>query len=153
MLFVYPAFDLYMIIFDLQKDTSGQHIIDHVCSSLDLIEKDYFGLRYVDTNKQRVSTWLLTGRVEKTGLRSCTVHLCALAKFCSQTIKFHDVGCPTEPCQRNLEYMAKNITEVRVGLIPGIRLIDNTQYLMSQKTSCTVLILLHRPPLDAVWPG
>jgi FERM N-terminal domain len=41
-------------VFCFQKDTSGQYIIDHVCSSLDLVEKDYFGLRYVDANKQRV---------------------------------------------------------------------------------------------------
>lgn len=38
-----------------QKDTKGQYLIDYVCQSLDLIEKDYFGLRYVNTDKQRVS--------------------------------------------------------------------------------------------------
>lgn len=36
-----------------QNDTKGQYLIDHVCSSLDLVEKDYFGLRYVDKEKQR----------------------------------------------------------------------------------------------------
>lgn len=36
-----------------QNDTRGQYLIDHVCSSLDLVEKDYFGLRYVDKEKHR----------------------------------------------------------------------------------------------------
>jgi len=39
----------------LQKDTKGQYLIDHVCQSLNLAEKDYFGLRYVDSENQRVS--------------------------------------------------------------------------------------------------
>lgn len=38
----------------LQKDTKGQWLIDIVCEKLDLEEKDYFGLRYVDGDKQRV---------------------------------------------------------------------------------------------------
>ncbi|XP_013417695.1 FERM domain-containing protein 5 isoform X2 [Lingula anatina] len=36
-----------------QRDVSGQWLIDHVCKHLNLVEKDYFGLRYVDTDKQR----------------------------------------------------------------------------------------------------
>ena len=39
----------------LQKDTKGQWLIDHVCKELNLAEKDYFGLRFVDAEKQRVS--------------------------------------------------------------------------------------------------
>jgi len=39
-----------------QKDTKGQYLIDHVCQSLNLAEKDYFGLRYVDSENQRVSS-------------------------------------------------------------------------------------------------
>jgi len=39
----------------LQKDTKGQYLIDHVCQYLNLAEKDYFGLRYVDSENQRVS--------------------------------------------------------------------------------------------------
>ena len=38
-----------------QKDTVGQYVLDKVCESLNLVEKDYFGLRYVDAEKQRVS--------------------------------------------------------------------------------------------------
>jgi len=39
----------------VQKDTSGQELMNDVCEQLDLVEKDYFGLRYVDIEKQRVS--------------------------------------------------------------------------------------------------
>jgi len=38
----------------LQKDTKGQYLVDHVCQSLSLAEKHYFGLRYVDSENQRV---------------------------------------------------------------------------------------------------
>ncbi|ESN93224.1 hypothetical protein HELRODRAFT_89129 [Helobdella robusta] len=39
--------------FSYQKDTKGQEIFDQVCHCLDLFEKDYFGLRYIDIEKQR----------------------------------------------------------------------------------------------------
>lgn len=39
----------------LQKDAKGHVVFDAVCKSLDLLEKDYFGLRFVDDSKQRVS--------------------------------------------------------------------------------------------------
>lgn len=39
--------------FTYQKDTKGQEIFDQVCHCLDLAEKDYFGLRYIDLTKQR----------------------------------------------------------------------------------------------------
>jgi len=48
-----PGDDVQLIF--LQKDTKGQYLIDHVCQSLNLAEKDYFGLRYVDSENQRVS--------------------------------------------------------------------------------------------------
>lgn len=38
----------------LKKETRGQELFDQVCQSLDLLERDCFGLRYVDTEKQRV---------------------------------------------------------------------------------------------------
>ncbi|XP_064475192.1 FERM domain-containing protein 5-like isoform X1 [Ornithodoros turicata] len=38
---------------DFQHLHKGQYILDYVCSSLNLLEKDYFGLRYVDSHKQR----------------------------------------------------------------------------------------------------
>ncbi|KAI0207138.1 FERM domain-containing protein 5 [Lamellibrachia satsuma] len=36
-----------------QKETKGQWLLQHVCQELNLVESDYFGLRYVDSEKQR----------------------------------------------------------------------------------------------------
>ncbi|GAB1605989.1 FERM domain-containing protein 5-like isoform X10 [Argonauta hians] len=36
-----------------KKDSTGQWLLDQVCQRLNLIEKDYFGLRYVDMERQR----------------------------------------------------------------------------------------------------
>ncbi|BFZ01911.1 hypothetical protein BsWGS_04950 [Bradybaena similaris] len=36
-----------------KKDTLGHWLFDRVCEKLNLVEKDYFGLRYVDTENQR----------------------------------------------------------------------------------------------------
>uniref|UniRef100_A0A673C3H7 FERM domain containing 3 n=1 Tax=Sphaeramia orbicularis TaxID=375764 RepID=A0A673C3H7_9TELE len=32
--------------FALQRDTKGQFLLDHVCNHYNLLEKDYFGIRY-----------------------------------------------------------------------------------------------------------
>ncbi|KAL6456763.1 hypothetical protein MHYP_G00353070 [Metynnis hypsauchen] len=37
----------------MQRDTKGQFLLDHVCNHYSLLEKDYFGIRYVDPEKQR----------------------------------------------------------------------------------------------------
>ncbi|KAK7146500.1 hypothetical protein R3I93_014066 [Phoxinus phoxinus] len=37
----------------IQRDTKGQFLLDHVCNYYSLLEKDYFGIRYVDPEKQR----------------------------------------------------------------------------------------------------
>lgn len=42
-----------MYIF-LQSNHKGQYLLDYACEQLNLVEKDYFGLRYVDAEKQRV---------------------------------------------------------------------------------------------------
>lgn len=39
----------------IQRDTKGQFLLDHVCNHYNLLEKDYFGIRYVDPEKQRVT--------------------------------------------------------------------------------------------------
>jgi len=52
----------------LQKDTKGQYFIDHVCQFLNLAEKDYFGLRYVDSENQRVSLITMSNRACDTSL-------------------------------------------------------------------------------------
>ncbi|KAJ7371515.1 FERM domain-containing protein 5 [Desmophyllum pertusum] len=38
---------------DFKRDVKGQTVFDEVCKTLDLLEKDYFGLRFVDDAKQR----------------------------------------------------------------------------------------------------
>ncbi|XP_032873516.1 FERM domain-containing protein 3 isoform X1 [Amblyraja radiata] len=37
----------------IQKDAKGQFLIDYICKHFNLLEKDYFGIRYVDPEKQR----------------------------------------------------------------------------------------------------
>jgi len=57
------------ISYEFKKDVKGQALVDFVSDQLDLFEKDYFGLRYVDNNKQR--HWLdLTKEVAKQ-LKDC----------------------------------------------------------------------------------
>ncbi|KAM4710286.1 FERM domain-containing protein 3 [Discoglossus pictus] len=38
---------------NIQRDTKGQFLLDHVCNHYSLMEKDYFGIRFVDPEKQR----------------------------------------------------------------------------------------------------
>ncbi|KAH9520415.1 FERM domain-containing protein 5 [Bulinus truncatus] len=45
--------DTETIQLTFKKDTLGQWLFDRVCEKLNLVEKDYFGLRYVDTENQR----------------------------------------------------------------------------------------------------
>ena len=53
------ACDIGVLVVCVQRGTRGQELMDEVCQQLDLAEKDYFGLRYVDVEKQRVSSQLL----------------------------------------------------------------------------------------------
>lgn len=43
----------------LQRDAKGQYLFDLLCHQghLNLLEKDYFGIRFVDPDKQRVSLY------------------------------------------------------------------------------------------------
>ncbi|XP_054724794.1 FERM domain-containing protein 3-like [Uloborus diversus] len=45
--------DTEVIQWDFQCEHKGQYLLDCTCNALNLIEKDYFGLRYVDSHKQR----------------------------------------------------------------------------------------------------
>ena len=51
--FVYML--IAFLLFGFQKDAKGEDVFSFVCKEIDLVEKDYFGLRFVDNNKQRVS--------------------------------------------------------------------------------------------------
>uniref|UniRef100_A0A3Q3J9P1 FERM domain-containing protein n=1 Tax=Monopterus albus TaxID=43700 RepID=A0A3Q3J9P1_MONAL len=43
----------------IQRDAKGQYLFDLICHHLNLLERDYFGIRYVDPDKQRVSMCVL----------------------------------------------------------------------------------------------
>ncbi|XP_057377452.1 FERM domain-containing protein 3-like [Daphnia carinata] len=45
--------DSEVIECDIQPRCKAQYLLDYVCQQLDVVEKDYFGLRYVDHHKQR----------------------------------------------------------------------------------------------------
>ncbi|MEE6459506.1 hypothetical protein FKM82_000646 [Ascaphus truei] len=38
---------------NIQRETKGQFLLDHICNHYSLLEKDYFGIRFVDPEKQR----------------------------------------------------------------------------------------------------
>ena len=42
-----------MVCVLLQSHHKGKYLLEHVCRQLNLVEKDYFGLRYVDHTRQR----------------------------------------------------------------------------------------------------
>ncbi|KAL4228332.1 FERM domain-containing protein 5 [Mactra antiquata] len=72
------------------KETLGQYVLDKVCDSLNLVEKDYFGLRYVDAEKQR--HWLdptKTVYKQLKGVSPCV--LCFRVKFYpADPMKLHE---------------------------------------------------------------
>ncbi len=43
------------VCLSLQKHSKGQTLMDMVCEHLNLLEKDYFGLTFADTDTQKVS--------------------------------------------------------------------------------------------------
>lgn len=45
----------FLLPLPFQRDAKGQYLFDLICHHLNLLEKDYFGIRYVDPDKQRVS--------------------------------------------------------------------------------------------------
>ncbi|KAL1449173.1 hypothetical protein WDU94_000394 [Cyamophila willieti] len=47
--------DSEMVECDIQPHCKGKYLLDHVCNQLNLIEVDYFGLRFTDSHKIRVS--------------------------------------------------------------------------------------------------
>lgn len=46
----YPSIDNLV-----QKSSTGKDVLDYVCEFLNITEKDYFGLRYQDHHRHRVS--------------------------------------------------------------------------------------------------
>lgn len=52
-------FDQKIFLCAFQIHDKGKQLLEHVCQQLNLVEKDYFGLRYVDHTRQRVWAWKL----------------------------------------------------------------------------------------------
>lgn len=52
----------------MQKGAKGQDLIDRVCEQADLVEKDYFGLVYVDRENTR--NWLAADKKISKQLKS-----------------------------------------------------------------------------------
>ena len=45
-----------MLSIIFQKSSNGQQLLERVFTHMDILERDYFGLKYLDTNS--VSHWL-----------------------------------------------------------------------------------------------
>ncbi|GIY64675.1 FERM domain-containing protein 5 [Caerostris darwini] len=68
---------------DFQNEHKGQYLLDYTCNALNLLEKDYFGLRYVDAHKQR--HWLdLTKSILKQVKGMSPIVFCFRVKFYPQ---------------------------------------------------------------------
>lgn len=60
-----------MRFFVLQRDAKGQYLFDLLCHHLNLLEKDYFGIRFVDPDKQRVRALPAPGLLGFPAARCC----------------------------------------------------------------------------------
>ncbi|XP_021961283.1 FERM domain-containing protein 5 isoform X2 [Folsomia candida] len=67
---------------DFLTHHKGQYLMDYVCRQLNIAEKDYFGLRYVDSNKQR--HWLDLGKSIIKQMKDNAYILCFRFKFYPQ---------------------------------------------------------------------
>ncbi|TFK04348.1 phosphatidylinositide phosphatase SAC1 [Platysternon megacephalum] len=64
----------------IQRDAKGQYLFDLLCHHLNLLEKDYFGIRFVDPDKQR--HWLeFTKSVVKQMRAQPPLTMCFRVKF------------------------------------------------------------------------
>uniref|UniRef100_A0A8C0YUN9 FERM domain-containing protein 5 n=1 Tax=Cyprinus carpio carpio TaxID=630221 RepID=A0A8C0YUN9_CYPCA len=64
----------------IQRDAKGQYLFDLICHHLNLLEKDYFGIRYVDPDKQR--HWLeFTKSISKQMKSQPPFIMCLRVKF------------------------------------------------------------------------
>ncbi|XP_056454242.1 FERM domain-containing protein 5 [Gadus chalcogrammus] len=64
----------------IQRDAKGQYLFDLICHHLNLLEKDYFGIRYVDPDKQR--HWLeVTKSIPKQMKSQPPFTMCLRVKF------------------------------------------------------------------------
>uniref|UniRef100_A0A665WEZ1 FERM domain-containing protein n=1 Tax=Echeneis naucrates TaxID=173247 RepID=A0A665WEZ1_ECHNA len=62
-----------------QKHSKGQNLMDMVCEHLNLLEKDYFGLTFADSDTQK--NWLDPSKEIKKQMRNCPWHFAFAVKF------------------------------------------------------------------------
>uniref|UniRef100_A0A672RLR6 FERM domain-containing protein 5 n=1 Tax=Sinocyclocheilus grahami TaxID=75366 RepID=A0A672RLR6_SINGR len=67
-------------LYRICRDAKGQYLFDLICHHLNLLEKDYFGIRYVDPDKQR--HWLeFTKSISKQMKSQPPFTMCLRVKF------------------------------------------------------------------------
>ncbi|KAH0620141.1 hypothetical protein JD844_014774 [Phrynosoma platyrhinos] len=94
----------YNNLFVLQRDAKGQYLFDLLCHHLNLLEKDYFGIRFVDPDKQR--HWLeFTKSVVKQMRSQPPFTMCFRVKF-----------YPTDPAALK-EEITSSVEEVEDGVL------------------------------------
>ncbi|XP_061779954.1 band 4.1-like protein 1 isoform X6 [Nerophis lumbriciformis] len=64
---------------EMEKHSKGQTLMDMVCEHLNLLEKDYFGLTFADTDTQK--NWLDPSKEIKKQMRNCPWHFAFAVKF------------------------------------------------------------------------
>uniref|UniRef100_A0A3B3W2Y8 FERM domain-containing protein n=1 Tax=Poecilia latipinna TaxID=48699 RepID=A0A3B3W2Y8_9TELE len=67
------------VCFCLQKHSKGQTLMDMVCEHLNLLEKDYFGLTFADTESQK--NWLDPSKEIKKQMRNSPWQFAFAVKF------------------------------------------------------------------------
>ena len=68
--FCYELF-LFFNFLSLKKTSKGQELLDRVCEQVDLVEKDYYGLVYLDQDNNR--NWLAADKKINKQLKSNTL--------------------------------------------------------------------------------
>uniref|UniRef100_A0A7N8XCP2 Band 4.1-like protein 1 n=1 Tax=Mastacembelus armatus TaxID=205130 RepID=A0A7N8XCP2_9TELE len=64
---------------EIEKHSKGQALMDLVCEHLNLLEKDYYGLTFADTDTQK--NWLDPSKEIKKQMRNCPWHFAFAVKF------------------------------------------------------------------------
>ncbi|XP_058859639.1 band 4.1-like protein 1 isoform X8 [Acipenser ruthenus] len=64
---------------EIEKHSRGQALLDMVCEHLNLLEKDYFGLTFCDTDSQK--NWLDPSKEIKKQMRTASWHFAFSVKF------------------------------------------------------------------------
>jgi erythrocyte membrane protein band 4.1 len=59
---------LIHLLYNLKKGAKGQELIDRVCEQVDLVEKDYYGLVFVD--QENIRNWLAADKKISKQLKS-----------------------------------------------------------------------------------